>query len=291
MLSHVVFLSLTLLVSLAPRAEAQFTRENRISVYGQVESGRCDGLIAVLSARGELDNRTDIGSNGDFQFPDLPAGMYELTVTTLNGDVIYRQQVSLSSMMNRISVRLPAQNEEQPGAGTVSARQLLYKVPSKALKEFDKGMAAKKKNDSQAAMEHLIKAAELDPDFMEAHNNLGLQYLQTGNISEAVAQFQRAAELDPDAVSPEINLAATLVLLNRSGDAETAARHAVRLDAASPTAHYLLGVALLDQQKITDEALGNLEEASRTIPRARLAIDELVERRGEVERARKKLLT
>src|SRR5260370_24019116 len=123
MLSYVVCLSLALLIGLAPRAEAQFTHRNRVSVDGQVEANQSVGLQVVLSGAGEMDRRADIGSSGVFNFPDLPAGQYELTVTTLYGDVIHREFVVLNEMMNHISVRLPEQKVARPPSGTRAAPQ------------------------------------------------------------------------------------------------------------------------------------------------------------------------
>jgi Flp pilus assembly protein TadD len=254
-----------------------------------VEGSQSIGLQVVLSGGGEMDRRADIGSSGVFNIPDVPAGQYELTVTTLYGDVIHREYVVLNEMMNHISVRLPEQKVERPASGTVSARQLQHKIPSKARKEFEKGRAAARKKDSVAAIEHLTKATEMDPGFMEAYNDLGVQYLRADKYDSAMAQFQRATELDPGASTPHTNLAASLVILERHAEAETAARKAIRLDARSATARYFLGLALLQQQKNTSEALDNLQRASETVPRARLAIAEIVERRGDVERARNEL--
>jgi tetratricopeptide (TPR) repeat protein len=289
-MSYILCLSLVL-VSLAPCAEAQFDSRNSVSVSGEVETAGAStaGLVIVLSWGGELDRRADVRSGGDFDFWDVPSGHYELKVATLHGQVIHSEYVSLNSMTNRISVRLPQEKVERPASGTVSAAKLRHKVPSKARKEFEKGVEAARKNDSAAAIGHLTRATELDPDFMEAHNNLGAQHLKCEGYEPALAAFQKAVELDPGARAPLVNLAATLLTMERSAEAETAARKAIRLDASSGTSRYLLGLALLQQQKNTSEALDNLQRASETVPRARLAIAEVMEKRGDVERAKKEL--
>jgi tetratricopeptide (TPR) repeat protein len=288
-MSYILCLSLVL-VSLAPYAEAQVdSRKDRISVSGQVETAASyDGLIVVLSSGTEIDHRADVRSSGDFDFGDVPSGHYELKVTTLYGAVIHREYISLDLMTNRISVRLPQKQVERPASGTVSAAELRHKVPSKARKEFEKGVEAARKNDSAAAIGHLTKATELDPEFAEAHNNLGVQHLKCEGYEPAVAEFQKAVELDPGARAPLVNLAATLLSMERYAEAETAARKAIRLD-ASGFSRYFLGLALLQQQKNTSEALDNLQRASETVPRARLAIAEVVEKRGDIERAKKEL--
>ena len=279
------------LISLAPYAEAQFRSPESVSVSGELETRLAfdAGLVVVLSGGGDLDRRADVRSGGEFEFEDVPSGHYELKVTTLHGEVIHREYILLNSMTNRISVRLPEEKVERPGSATVSAARLRHKVPSKAHKEFERGVEAARKNDSASAIGHLAKATELDPGYMEAHNNLGIQHLKANAHETALAEFQKAAELDPGAREPLVNLAATLVTMERPVEAETAARKAIRLDGSHAIARYVLGLALLQQQKNTSEALDNLERASETFPRARLAIAEVAHKRGDVERAKKEL--
>ncbi len=124
---------------------------------------------------------------------------------------------------------------------------------------------------------------------MEAHNSLGIQHLKANACETALEYFQKAVELDPGAREPLVNLAATLVTLERPVEAETVARKALRLDGGHASARYLLGLALLQQQKNTSEALDHLQRASETLPRARLAIAEAAQKRGDVERAKKEL--
>ena len=45
----------------------------------------------------------------------------------------------------------------------------------------------------------------------------------------------------------------------------------------------------MQQQKDTPEALDNLQRACEKVPRARLLIADVVEKRGDIERARKEL--
>src|SRR5258708_530117 len=156
MKSYVPCLSLVL-VSLAPFAEAQSQSHNGVSVTGVVATSRAfgAGLVVVLSSTGELDHRADVRSGGAFEFWDVPSGHYELTVTTLYGDVIHREYVAANSMLNHISVRLPETKVERPGSGTVSAAKLRHKAPSKPRKEYEKAVEPARKNDSPSPIVHL----------------------------------------------------------------------------------------------------------------------------------------
>jgi len=82
------------------------TRDESVTLRGEVEASGVSGsgLVVVLSASHEVDRRADVGSGGGFEFSDVPSGHYKLSVTTLNGDMIHHEYVSLNSMTNHISV-------------------------------------------------------------------------------------------------------------------------------------------------------------------------------------------
>ena len=277
---------LFVLAGFGPCVVAQTDTRQSGAVVGEVDTGGVspDTLAVVLSIAGQPDRVVHLRGAGDFEFRDVPYGQYELKVTTLHGDLIHREYLFLSSAQ-RVSVRLPRQRVDPTSSGTsatVSAARLQHTPPAKARREFTRAVEASRKNDSVAAVGHLTKAIELDPDFMEAHYNLGVQYLKTQRFELAHSQFQKATMLDPGAPAPLINLASTLISLDRPAEAEVSARKAVRLEGANGIARYLLGLALINQQKNTPEALDNLRRASETVPQAQLIIAEIVKSRGQM---------
>lgn len=265
-----VFLVLSGLVSCL---DAQVTARQSGSVMGEVDTGGepCDTLSVVLSASGEPDRRVDLRIGGAFDFRDVPFGQYELKVVTLHGEVTHREFFFLNSAY-RLSVRLPRNGFVRTATSTVSAARLRHDVPAKARKEFARASEASRKNDSPSAVEHLARAIELDPDFMEAHYNLGVQYLQSGQFPLALPEFEKAVVLDPGVPAAWVNLASTWLHLKRLVEAEAAARKAIRLDGTNAVARYCLGLALLSQAKKTPEALANLKIASETLASARIAL-------------------
>src|SRR6185437_9410055 len=66
-------------------------------------------------------------------------------------------------------------------AATVSLQQLQHKVPKQALKEFEKARTASIKGDNETALDHLQNAVQLDPEFVDAHNDLGVALAKLGN--------------------------------------------------------------------------------------------------------------
>jgi tetratricopeptide (TPR) repeat protein len=112
------------------------------------------------------------------------------------------------------TVRLPAR--ESPG--TVSAKRLRHRPPKAARQAYDK--AARNKDAGKAALE-LEKAIVLDPDFAEAHNDLGVVYTRLGRYPEATSEFRRAIELVPEESLPHSNLAWVLSAMGQRAEAES----------------------------------------------------------------------
>ena len=50
------------------------------------------------------------------------------------------------------------------------------------------------------------KALEINPNYAEAHNNLGNALLQKGQVDEAMAQYQKALEINPNYAEAHNNL-------------------------------------------------------------------------------------
>ncbi|MBF0454290.1 MAG: glycosyltransferase family protein [Magnetococcales bacterium] len=65
----------------------------------------------------------------------------------------------------------------------------------------------------QEAIEWLTKAAQQEPDFLEAWNNLGLCHKALKQLEPARECFQKAIQLDPDHTDPHINLSMTLLIM------------------------------------------------------------------------------
>ena len=103
------------------------------------------------------------------------------------------------------------------------------------------GQSAEQKGRSAEAIDHYRAALRLDPDIVEAHNNLGNLLAAAGQPQAALAEYQAAVALRPEAPLAHENLGAQLVELRRFDDALREYQAAGRLapDAAQPW--YLTG--------------------------------------------------
>ena len=64
-----------------------------------------------------------------------------------------------------------------------------------------------------------LKAIEIDPDFVQAHRVLGLDYLYTGRFAEACAEFKKGVDLSHGDPVAQAYLARCYALSHRTGEA------------------------------------------------------------------------
>ncbi len=289
---------LTLAVALlATHASAQMPNLDPVTcdLRGELRSDGAlpSGLVVELrSSQGSRSlAEAYVDPSGSFQLSDIGKGQYVLVVRTHSGTVLHQEFVDVNRNTGELWIQLPKAEIARPVSGTVSVARLAHKVPSKALKEFEKARKAADKGKSKDEILHLQRALEIDPDYMEAHNNLGSQYLRREEYGKAEAHFRKACELDPGASIPQTNLATVLLINKHSADAEIAARRAVSLDPSNSRARYTLALTLLDQGKNPQEALEQLQRAASDLPRAHLVSAKVLQATGDVNRARVELKT
>ena len=89
-------------------------------------------------------------------------------------------------------------------SGTVSVLDL--KAPRKAITEFNTASELLKQQKDKEAIAHLQKAIANYPDFVSAHNDLGIAYLNLERSQEAKSEFETAANLDQKFAQSFMNL-------------------------------------------------------------------------------------
>jgi tetratricopeptide (TPR) repeat protein len=95
----------------------------------------------------------------------------------------------------------------------------------------------------EAAAEAFRRAAELRPDYAEAHNNLGLALSRLGRHDDAVGAFRRALECDPDLPAALNNLGFLYHAQRRDAEAVEMFQKALQADPAMAPAYVNLGNA------------------------------------------------
>jgi tetratricopeptide (TPR) repeat protein len=109
------------------------------------------------------------------------------------------------------------------------------------------------------------QALALEPDFAEAHNNLGNTLVCQGRYEEARARCQQALDLQPNYPAAQNNLGNALKGLGQLAEAVACYQHALRLQPDYAEAHNNLGLALAGLERL-EEAAASYQEALRLKP-------------------------
>jgi len=129
------------------------------------------------------------------------------------------------------------------------------------------GMALVLNGMMQAALTQFSEAARLNPDYADAHNNLGNLFRSRGTASNnradfdrAIAEYEKAIHDAPGMAEPYNNLGGVLILEGRFSEAIEQCNKALQINPKIAEPHYNFGMALLHEGK-TRNGLDELQKA------------------------------
>ena len=251
------------------------------SVAGRVltRDGRPSQNISVVLSGpdGSQVGRKTVGYDGSFVFESLVSGDYLLTI----------ERPDFASVGRPLQIR----NYEEPrtvvldirlkGNESASFREVVKdygslpsdrkaeekskRVSRKAGRAYLKASAAAAKGDRAKAIRHLRKAVQEQPEFFEAHYNLGVHYQALEQWEKATRAYLRAIELHSNSARPNFNLG---VIYHNQGKLDQAIeryRQALKYDPSFAEAHQALGEARFQQGR-PYAAEQHLETATRLAP-------------------------
>jgi tetratricopeptide (TPR) repeat protein len=106
---------------------------------------------------------------------------------------------------------------------------------------FNLGNVLSASRKPEAAIERFRQAIELNANYVEAWNNLGLTLIRIGQREQAVSAFTQALQREPSYADALYNLADTLDELCRCDEAQRYWRSYLACDATGPWADYARG--------------------------------------------------
>lgn len=130
-------------------------------------------------------------------------------------------------------------NASGANAGTTFAQV----VPPPARKEYERGAKNLKSNKSDAALASLRKAVEIFPDYYEALELLGTEYVRSGQYDAALPVLKHALEVNSRAPRTLYALGVAYLRLNRIAEAIESLEKSARLDPTSVNTQMMLGLA------------------------------------------------
>jgi tetratricopeptide (TPR) repeat protein len=229
--------------------------------------------------------RAEVASDGTFDLRGLDPGVYNVVVLTLSGTVLQEQTLDIAALASPLVIELAGTKGGRPPSGPVSVTQLWHPPPKRAMQMAARAMHLADAGQHAKAAAELEKSLQIAPEFADAHNALGVQYVALGRHEDALAQFQAAVRIAPGMSLAHSNLALALWKLGRPADAESSVRHAAALDPANLRAHLILGTLLAGQAQHREEAVRELRLAVPEASSALRMLAGLYARAGEFEKA------
>ena len=111
----------------------------------------------------------------------------------------------------------------------------------------------------------LYKAIKLNPNFPEAHYNLGNSLKEQGKLNAAIASYKKSIELNPNLSDTHFNLGNTFRGVGDLNGAIASYKTAIKLKPDLPDAHYNLG-NLLKEQGDLNGAIASYKTAIKLKP-------------------------
>lgn len=273
-------------------------------------------VLVSLEMRGSPIDSKYCDDHGRFGFYSLVANDYQVSVNDPEYE-IFRESTQVnpaSSTTNFVQVtlvpRVTAKKDPLPDRVEGSNPYLIdpaeynRQFPKKTLKEFQRGVDADHKGQTDAAIQHYQKALSFTPEFYPAHNNLGLAYLGRQDFTAAQSEFEAVLKANQNDAEAYFNLGNVFLstrrypeaeleiaeglqrrpnsafgrflqgsVYARTGRPELAEKNllsALQLDPKMPQA-YLQLANLYVQQKRTPDAISELESYLKVFPDAPLS--------------------
>ena len=148
---------------------------------------------------------------------------------------------------------------------------------------FREGIAAQQRGQFERSAEAYRRAIEAEPQFAEAHANLGAVLARLGQYEEAIACYERALLINPRLNAARLNLGLAHYRAGALSEAVAAFERASLADPSLPQVRQLLGLVLVEMGRDA-EAIPHLEnslQASPNEPAVLFALGRAYSRRGD----------
>ncbi len=282
------------------QSQTQLGGQNQIvgTVFGP--SGRpAENPVQVRLSTMTRGNRTAITTGtGNFAFKGLPTGTYTITIDKEKDYEPFSQSVDLRQFRGgppqlytmTIQLVLKARPDVKPAV--VNAE--FANVPAQAQAYYFEAVELSKRSDFAGAIVQLKLAINVHPSFMNAYNELGVQYLRTNKLQDADEAFQEALKIAPDSYSPLVNRGIANVMMRRYGEAVPILRKTVFKNGESAVGHYFLGQALANLglfAEAEEELLKSIELGKGQMQEAHRILAVIYTQRGDKLKAAENLET
>jgi Tfp pilus assembly protein PilF len=253
--------------------------QSRNTIDGRVTSstGRPLSEMRVMLKSGsysEVASALTDGS-GRFRFMNLASGNYIVEVEP--GATDYeRQSARIAAIpfkesqghgeLFRVDIVMYPRRSSNTLLGTFSsANSVVFHqaVPDVAKKEYEQGVKNLEKGSFDSAFQSLKRAIELFPDYYDALERLGSEYVARDDAKSALPLLTHAVEINKDGWRAFYSLGIAQYKANRQSESVKSLQRAVELNPDSVHTNMWLGMVLAIDPAMRAAAIQSLEKASK----------------------------
>ena len=159
--------------------------------------------------------------------------------------------------------------QERPTGQSISVSQLQHKISKEAGRAYKHARKLSRAGEHGKAAADLETVVQRDPEFSQAQNQLGVEYAYLGRWEEAEIALRESLKLEPASWSAHYNLGLVLYGKGDLPGAEQSTRRALQFSSQNPQAHLFLGYLLLLRAETRAQGLQEVKFAARTMTAAR----------------------
>ena len=294
---------LTIAVSLPMIFPGSVLAQGRNSIEGRVTTADNKPLVSVpvflLNDGYGQRGQTYTDGSGRFYFRNLGIGNYYVRVEPGgSGYERQSQRVEVSpyapsgggAEIFRIDFVLKPEKRTQNGLSedaTPGANNVVFAqdVPTAAKEAYQRAEHSLKKNDLKTAEVNLVEAIKTFPDYYDALELLGSEYVKHDYFDTALPLLAHAVEVNKNAWHSFYGLGVALLELGQRNEGLEALRRAVLLNPKSINATMRLGLELAKEDRYEDEAVKLLSTVThmsgKRLPDAYLILASLYSKRKQ----------
>ena len=272
---------ITLFVSIAITVGQFFATappvQTRIEIEGRVmsSSGRPLSDMRVMLKSGSYSELASslTDASGRFRFMNLGSGSYYIEVepgaTEYERQTVrimaqpFREQAGHSEIFHQDIVLVPRRSNNTLFGPINSSDAVVFRqdVPEAAKKEYEQAIKNFEKRSVDSAVQSLKRALELFPDYYDAMERLGSEYVSHDDAKSALPLLTRAVEINRDGWHAFYFLGIAQYKANHQGESVASLRRAVELKPDSPNTNMWLGMVLATDPSMLSNAIQSLEKA------------------------------
>jgi len=226
------------------------------TVFGTVrdEDGRVVSSVRVSIVDENYQPRGTViaDTSGHYRFRNLRAGSYVLRVEPSGQPYEeYSKQIDLYSLTPRAStfeeptVEDIVLRHKRPRSNSIGTPGVVFVqvVPPAAREEFTRAQTSIRDKDSGAGIAGLRRAIEIFPDYFDALELLGTQYVKLAQFESAIPILTRALAVNSKSPSSLYALGVAQLKLGKHNASIDTLRNAIDLNPTNPNSSLMLGVA------------------------------------------------